>query len=98
MVTTFESASVVKTLCSFSACYAAAATVNSVPDTPTQSRPQEGYDIVLSSGFLAFAQHCGFLQAANDLQLPINSIMGTSSGAMIGSMYSAGHTPKEIAA
>ena len=103
------------------------------------------YDLVLSSGFLAFANHCGFLQAGahacaalhcgaahragrlplsclqlppantqqlaafflrsvhlaaavEDVGLPINGIMGTSAGALIGSFYAAGYSPREVSA
>lgn len=61
-------------------------------------RPGVKYDLVLSSGFLAFANHCGFLQAVEDVGLPVNGIMGTSAGALIGSMYAAGYSPREIVA
>ncbi|PSC74468.1 phospholipase [Micractinium conductrix] len=54
------------------------------------------YDLVLSSGFLAFANHCGFLQAVDDVGLPVGGIMGTSAGALIGSLYAAGYAPREI--
>lgn len=58
----------------------------------------EGYDLVLSSGFLAFAAHCGFLKAVEDVGLPIRGIMGTSAGALIGSMFAAGYRADDIAA
>jgi predicted acylesterase/phospholipase RssA len=58
---------------------------------------QEGYDIILSSGFLAFAAHAGFLQAIEDLNLPVRGVMGTSSGALTGALYAAGYSPREIA-
>ncbi|KAL4522818.1 hypothetical protein Ndes2526B_g00851 [Nannochloris sp. 'desiccata'] len=58
---------------------------------------QEGYDIILSSGFLAFAAHAGFLQAVEDLNLPVRGVMGTSSGALTGALYAAGYSPREIA-
>jgi predicted acylesterase/phospholipase RssA len=54
------------------------------------------YDLVLSSGFLAFANHCGFLQAVDDVGLPVNGIMGTSAGALIGSLYAAGWSPRDV--
>ena len=83
------------------------------------------YDLVLSSGFLAFANHCGFLAAGaphrlnrtaappqspspphplhpplsaavEDVGLPVGGIMGTSAGALIGSMYAAGYKPLEV--
>lgn len=94
---------------------------------PLTDYPGVKYDLVLSSGFLAFANHCGFLQAGasaagehspqpaavprapahsisplppavEDVGLPINGIMGTSAGALIGSMYAAGYSPREVGA
>lgn len=55
------------------------------------------YDVVLSSGFLAFANHSGFLQAVEEAGISIAGIMGTSAGALAGSLYAAGYTPKEVA-
>jgi predicted acylesterase/phospholipase RssA len=57
-----------------------------------------GFDLVLSSGFLAFASHCGFLQAVEDAGLPVAGVMGTSAGALVGSLYAAGYAPRAIAA
>lgn len=54
------------------------------------------YNIVLSSGYMAFSRHCAFLKAAEDLALSIDSIIGTSSGAIVGAMYCAGHDPEYI--
>ena len=56
----------------------------------------EGYDLVLSSGFLAFAAHSGFLEAVTEAALPIHSVMGTSSGALSGSLFCAGYSPAEV--
>lgn len=55
-------------------------------------------DLLLSSGFLAFARHCGVLQAIEEAELPIDGVVGTSSGAMIGALWSAGAPAREIAA
>ena len=60
---------------------AAAAAPNNGAAAATSS---EGYDLVLSSGFLAFALHAGFLQAVEDVGLPVRGVMGTSAGALIG--------------
>ena len=57
-----------------------------------------GYDLVLSSGFLSFANHAGFLQAVDDVGLIVNGVCGTSAGAMVGSLYCAGYTPREASA
>mmetsp|Transcript_27525 Transcript_27525/g.70753 ORF Transcript_27525/g.70753 Transcript_27525/m.70753 type:complete len:328 (-) Transcript_27525:98-1081(-) len=54
-------------------------------------------DVVLSSGFLSFANHSGFLEAVEENGFKVKAIMGTSAGALTGSLYAAGYTPKEVA-
>jgi hypothetical protein len=54
------------------------------------------YDLILSSGFLAFAEHGGFLEAVEKSGVKIGGVMGTSAGALTGSLYCAGYTPKEV--
>ncbi len=49
-----------------------------------------GVDLVLSSGFLAFAAQAGFLAAVEDLGLDVDGVCGTSSGALAGALWSAG--------
>ncbi|MEM6926253.1 MAG: patatin-like phospholipase family protein [Myxococcota bacterium] len=53
-------------------------------------------DLVLSSGWLAFASHTGFLAAIEDLDLDVDGICGTSSGALTGSLFAAGMPSREI--
>jgi len=55
-------------------------------------------DIILSSGFLAFASHIGFLRAIEDEERPVEAICGTSSGALVGALWAAGMSSKEIEA
>lgn len=55
-------------------------------------------DLLLSSGFLAFARHCGVLLAIEEAELPIEAVVGTSSGAMVGALWAAGAPAREIAA
>ncbi len=55
-------------------------------------------DLLLSSGFLAFARHCGVLTAIEESELPIDAVVGTSSGALVGSLWCAGVPAKEVAA
>ncbi|MEW5304671.1 MAG: hypothetical protein WDW36_007265 [Sanguina aurantia] len=57
----------------------------------------EAHDLVLSSGFLAFAGHSGFLQAVEDSGVKVAGVMGTSAGALAGSLYCAGYTPRQVA-
>lgn len=59
----------------------------------------DGVDVVLSSGFLAFGSHCGFLQAVVDSNIKVRGIMGTSSGALTGALFATQKfTISEIAA
>lgn len=55
-------------------------------------------DLVLSSGFLAFARQAGFLAAVEDAQVPVDGVVGTSSGALAGSLWCAGLPAADIAA
>jgi predicted acylesterase/phospholipase RssA len=54
-------------------------------------------DLVLSSGFLAFARQAGFLAAVETSDLEVDGICGTSSGALAGSLWAAGMSAAEIA-
>lgn len=55
-----------------------------------------GVDLVLSGGFLAFAEQAGFLKAVEDVELPVAGVCGTSSGALAGSLWAAGMPAHEI--
>lgn len=59
--------------------------------------PERPIDLVLSSGFLAFARQAGFLRAVEDAGLPVGGVCGTSSGALAGAMWAAGHSATAIA-
>ncbi len=54
-------------------------------------------DLVLSSGFLAFARHVGVLSAIEECGLHIDGICGTSSGSLTGALWAAGHSAEAIA-
>lgn len=54
-------------------------------------------DLILSSGFLAFASHLGFLQGVERSGVAPSAIVGTSSGALTGALYAAGHSIDAIA-
>jgi len=55
-------------------------------------------DLLLSSGFLAFARHLGFLDALTATGAEVEAVVGTSSGAMVGALYLAGADLDAIAA
>jgi len=54
------------------------------------------HDLLLSSGFLAFARQCGFLAAVEDRGLTVDGVFGTSSGAMCGALWAAGMPAVDI--
>ncbi len=53
-------------------------------------------DLLLSSGFLAFARHVGFLQAVEAERVPVDAVVGTSSGALVGALWAAGVPGAEL--
>lgn len=55
-------------------------------------------DLVLSSGFLAFARQAGFLEAVEQADLPVGAVMGTSSGALAGALWCAGYSARDTLA
>ena len=55
-------------------------------------------DLILSSGFLAFAAHAGFLRGIEDVEWPVEGLCGTSSGALAGALWAAGMPASEILA
>ena len=60
----------------------------------SQDRPKIG--VVLSGGGAKGMAHIGVLQALEEAGIPIDYIAGTSIGAIVGGLYAAGYSPKEI--
>ena len=55
-------------------------------------------DLILSSGFCAFARQSGVLAALEDFNISIDRCVGTSSGSLAASLYCTGQfTPTQIA-
>lgn len=65
-----------------------------VRQAPSDRRPKVG--LVLSAGSLRGVAHVGVIQALEDAGFPIDLVAGTSMGAVVGSMYAAGMTPKRL--
>jgi predicted acylesterase/phospholipase RssA len=55
------------------------------------------WDVVLSSGYLAFGRQIGFLDALEASGLVVDGLCGTSSGALAGALWAAGHRAERIA-
>lgn len=54
--------------------------------------------VVLSGGGATGFAHIGVLKALEERGIPIDYITGTSAGALVGSLYACGYSPKEIEA
>nr|WP_294897454.1 patatin-like phospholipase family protein [uncultured Pedobacter sp.] len=52
--------------------------------------------VVLSGGGAKGLAHIGVLKALEENHIPIDYITGTSMGGVVGAMYAAGYSPKEI--
>lgn len=65
--------------------------VNFVADLPAQDRPTVG--VVLSGGGARGAAHVGFLKALEEAGVPVDCVVGTSIGALVGGYYAAGWSP-----
>jgi len=54
--------------------------------------------VVLSGGGAAGAAHVGVLKALEENEIPIDFIVGTSIGALVGGLYASGYSTSEIEA
>lgn len=54
--------------------------------------------LVLSGGGAKGIAHIGVIQALEENDIPIDYIIGTSMGAIVGGLYAAGYTPDEMLA
>ncbi len=59
-------------------------------------RPKVG--LVLSGGGARGIAHIGVLKALEEMQVPIDCVVGTSMGAVVGGLYASGYTPEQIEA
>ncbi len=61
------------------------------PDRPTLA-------LILSGGASRGIAHIGVLRALDEAHIPIDAIIGTSMGAIIGGLYASGYTPSQLIA
>ena len=57
---------------------------------------RETVGLVLSGGGAKGIAHIGVIKALEDNDIPIDYVAGTSMGAIVGSLYSCGWTPKQM--
>jgi len=60
------------------------------------AQPKQRVGVVLSGGGASGVAHVGVLKALEEKQIPIDYIVGTSAGALVGAMYASGYSPSEI--
>ncbi len=63
-------------------------------DNVTTERPRIG--LVLGGGGARGAAHVGVLKVLEELRIPVDVVVGTSMGSIVGGLYAAGMSPEEI--
>ena len=76
------------------ACAAVSCALAQAPDVATRPRVA----LVLSGGGARGLAHIGVLKALRDQRIPVDFIVATSMGAIVGGAYAAGRTPEELEA
>ncbi len=56
----------------------------------------QGVALVLSGGGAKAFSHIGVLKALEENNIPIDYVVGSSMGALVGAMYASGYTPNQI--
>ena len=62
----------------------------------SQATPRKKVALVLSGGGAKGAAHVGALKVIENMGVPIDYIVGTSIGAIIGGLYSTGYSPEQL--
>jgi NTE family protein len=65
-----------------------------VTEVPAKPRPRVG--LVLGGGGAKGAAHVGVLRVLDDLRIPVDCIIGTSMGALVGATYASGMSAAEV--
>ena len=85
-------------LCAFVACAAfpvhASAAEGAAAEAPAKPRPRIG--LVLGGGGAKGAAHVGVLDVLDELRIPVDCIVGTSMGALVGGTYASGMSADEL--
>lgn len=62
----------------------------------TEGAPRKGIGVVMSGGGAKGLYHIGVLEALEESGVPIDYVAGTSMGSIIGALYAAGYSPREM--
>lgn len=63
---------------------------------PTSAQQRKKVGVVLSGGGAKGVAHIGALKVIEEAGIPIDYIVGTSMGSIIGGLYSIGYTPEQL--
>jgi NTE family protein len=86
----------------FAACLIAADLARAAGEKPETAlykvpgRPKIG--LVLSGGGARGVAHIGVLKVLEELRVPVDMVLGTSMGSLVGGIYASGLTPEELEA
>ena len=78
------------------ACPATRAAAQAATAVPVTGVPHPRVGLVLSGGSAKGFAHIGVLQVLQQLGIHVDLVTGTSMGAIIGGLYSAGYTPEQL--
>jgi NTE family protein len=78
----------------FTLCMGLASPLQEQAETVPQQRPRVG--LVLAGGGARGAAHIGVLRFLEEQRVQVDFVVGTSMGAIVGGLYSAGMSPDEI--
>ena len=70
--------------------------VNARSDEPDTKNDRPRIGLALGGGGARGAAHIGVLKELERLRIPIDAIVGTSMGAVVGGLYASGKTPDDL--
>lgn len=70
--------------------------INLLPLVVSAEGHSPGVGLVLSGGGAKGIAHIGVIKALEENDIPIDYIVGTSMGSIVGSLYSIGYTPEDM--
>ena len=85
-------------LCVLVICATLPLTSNAAEDAAAEapSKPRPRIGLVLGGGGAKGAAHVGVLGVLDELRIPVDCIIGTSMGALVGGTYASGMSAKEL--
>src|SRR5262245_10213684 len=65
-------------------------------EAPANATPRPSVALVLAGGGAKGAAHIGVLRVLDELHVPVDCVVGTSMGALVGATFATGMRPEEI--